>query len=124
MDAFGNQLSVRTTLDRDGFFNLLDWFRTHTRTSSPLDWVELRDYNSSKVGVGETVVLIYLDPAKAVLHPEAWGELLQILGFKEQEKEKTLDVEKVCQKCGATAGADAKFCSVCGTALTHLKVID
>ncbi len=124
MDAFAqNQLSVRTNLDWDGFFNLLDWFRTQVRDSSPLNWIELREYSSSKVIAGGTLVLIYIDPAKAVLHKEAWDELLVILGFKKDLEERILfAVEHICTKCGAHSKIEARFCSICGTSLELAKV--
>lgn len=122
MDAFGNNLSIKTTLGGDAFFDLLDWFRTQVRVSSPLDWIELKEYSSSKVSEGMTVVLIHIDPQKAALYMEAWGELLEILGVKTAQ-EASKPPENVCTNCGFHSALNAKFCSVCGVSVVKLAKV-
>ena len=121
MDAFGNFFSIKASISVEAFTDLMCWLGDRTKTE--LYWMELKEFGRDKVSGEMVVVLIYVDPAKAVLHPEAWGELLQILGFKKDSGERTpVPVEQICTKCGAHSKIEAKFCSVCGTSLELAKV--
>lgn len=117
MDA---RVSIQKVFELDEFFKFFDWFKKffnkragEEESSLSSSWFKLDEFRKENRSF---LIRINVDPAGAMKDIQAWGELLEILGFKEDSEERVLlAVERVCANCGARNRAQAKVCSVCGT---------